>query len=31
MSGTRMAWDGFRVFTPERTWDIAWVLARRPI
>lgn len=31
MSETRMQWDGFRVFTPERTWGLAWALARRPI
>ena len=31
MSGADLAWDGFRVFTPERTWGIAWGLVRRPI
>ena len=31
MSGTPMAWDGFRVFTPERTWSIAWKVIGGPI
>jgi 1-acyl-sn-glycerol-3-phosphate acyltransferase len=31
MSETRMGWDGFRVFTPQRTWGLAWAVARRPI
>ena len=31
MSGPQLPWDGFRVFTPERTWGLAWVLARRAI
>ncbi|MFM7553291.1 MAG: lysophospholipid acyltransferase family protein [Actinomycetota bacterium] len=31
MSGRRLDWDGFRVFTPERTWSIAWLLVRRAI
>lgn len=31
MSETRMGWDGFRVLTPQRTWGLAWAVARRPI
>lgn len=31
MSRRRLDWDGFRVFTPERTWSIAWLLVRRAI
>jgi 1-acyl-sn-glycerol-3-phosphate acyltransferase len=31
MSETRMAWDGFRVFTPERSWALALRLVAPPI
>ena len=31
MSPTPMEWDGFRVFTPERTWALALLLAKTPI
>ena len=31
MSPTPMQWDGFRVFTPERTWGLALALAKTPI
>ncbi len=31
MSERRLDWDGFRVFTPERTWGLAWLVARRAI
>lgn len=31
MTPTKMAWDDFRVFTPERMWSVALVLATAPI
>ncbi|MGI9116568.1 MAG: lysophospholipid acyltransferase family protein [Gaiellales bacterium] len=31
MSGVRMAWDGFRVMTPERSWGLALKLVAPPI
>ena len=31
MTETRMGWDGFRVFTPERSWALALKLVAPPI
>ena len=31
MTARELAWDGFRVITPERFWKVAWPIARLPV
>ena len=31
MSEREMRWDGYKVMTPERSWNLCWFLVRRPL
>ena len=31
MSEREMRWDGYKVMTPERSWNVCWFLVRGPL